>query len=83
MEVAGFQNARFFLQYAFIYLFFMFKQKRYKLDVSSNAKAGIRLIRECEKMKKLMSANSQEIPLNVECLMEDRDVSGRFKRYYI
>ncbi|KAL9971511.1 hypothetical protein ACROYT_G017682 [Oculina patagonica] len=55
-------------------------KKRYKLDVSTNAKAGIRLIRECEKMKKLMSANSQEIPLNVECLMEDRDVSGRFKR---
>lgn len=56
-----------------------FKQ-RYKLDVSTNAKAGIRLIRECEKMKKLMSANSQEIPMHVECIMEDRDVSGRFKR---
>lgn len=52
------------------------------MDVSTNAKAGIRLIRECEKMKKLMSANSQEIPLNVECIMDDRDVSGRFKRYY-
>lgn len=53
------------------------------MDVSTNAKAGIRLIRECEKMKKLMSANSQEIPLNVECIMDDRDVSGRFKRYYM
>ena len=73
----------FYSMLLFIYLFFIFKQKRYKLDVSSNAKAGIRLIRECEKMKKLMSANSQEIPLNVECLMEDRDVSGRFKRYDI
>lgn len=56
-------------------------QKKYKLDASSNAKAGIRLIRECEKLKKLMSANSDEIPMNIECLMEDRDVTGRMKRY--
>lgn len=27
-----------------------------------------------------MSANSQEIPLNIECFMEDKDVSGRMKR---
>ena len=56
-------------------------QQRYKLDVASNVKAGIRLIRECEKLKKLMSANSQDIPLNIECLMEDRDVTGKMKRY--
>lgn len=56
-----------------------FKTK-YRLDVSTNAKAGIRLLRECEKLKKLMSANSQEIPLNIECLMDDKDVAGRFKR---
>ena len=53
------------------------------MDVASNPKAGIRLIRECEKTKKLMSANSQEIPLNIECLMEDRDVTGKFKRYFL
>lgn len=53
---------------------------KYKLDVSTNAKACIRLLRECEKLKKLMSANSQEIPLNIECLMDDKDVAGRFKR---
>ena len=58
-----------------------FKQKKYKLDASTNAKAGIRLIRECEKLKKLMSANSNELPMNIECLMEDRDVTGRLKRY--
>ena len=56
-------------------------QIKYKLDVSTNAKACIRLLRECEKLKKLMSANSQEIPLNIECLMDDKDVAGRFKRY--
>ncbi|XP_044176399.1 97 kDa heat shock protein-like isoform X1 [Acropora millepora] len=55
-------------------------KQRYKLDVASNVKAGIRLIRECEKLKKLMSANSQDIPLNIECLMEDRDVTGKMKR---
>lgn len=55
-------------------------KKKYKLDASTNAKAGIRLIRECEKLKKLMSANSNELPMNIECLMEDRDVTGRLKR---
>ena len=58
-----------------------FSQEKYKLDASKNVKAGIRLIRECEKLKKLMSANSEEIPLNIECLMEDRDVTGKMKRY--
>ncbi|CAH3018025.1 unnamed protein product [Porites evermanni] len=55
-------------------------KKKYKLDVSTNAKANIRLLRECEKLKKLMSANSEDIPMNVECLMEDTDVTGRLKR---
>lgn len=55
-------------------------KKKYKLDVASNLKAGIRLIRECEKLKKLMSANSQDIPMNIECLMEDTDVTGKMKR---
>jgi len=55
-------------------------KKKYKLDASSNVKAGIRLIRECEKLKKLMSANSDVIPMNIECLMEDTDVTGKLKR---
>ena len=59
----------------------LFEQKKYKLDASSNVKAGIRLIRECEKLKKLMSANSDVIPMNIECLMEDTDVTGKLKRY--
>lgn len=55
-------------------------KKRYKIDVKSNTRALIRLRDECEKLKKLMSANSTGIPLNIECLMEDKDVSGRFSR---
>lgn len=38
-------------------------------------------MQECEKkLKKLMSSNTTEIPLNIECFMEDTDVSGRMKR---
>ena len=43
-------------------------------------KAHLRLRNECEKMKKLMSANSNEIPMNIECWMDDKDVTGRMKR---
>ena len=35
---------------------------------------------ECEKLKKLMSANSTPIPLNIECFMDDKDVRGKMKR---
>lgn len=54
--------------------------KRYKINVRSNPRAYARLLQESERLKKLMSANSQEIPLNIECFMEDKDVSGRMKR---
>lgn len=56
-----------------------FKTK-YKINVSSNAKASIRLLAECEKIKKQMSANSTKLPLNIECFMEDKDVSSHFSR---
>eukprot|EP00051_Salpingoeca_urceolata_P026766 m.478571 g.478571 ORF g.478571 m.478571 type:complete len:941 (+) comp21167_c0_seq1:135-2957(+) len=55
------------------------KEKK-KLDVKSNARAKIRLETECDKLKHLMSANSTRIPLNVECLMEDTDVSSAMDR---
>ena len=35
---------------------------------------------ECEKLKKLMSANNTVIPLNIECFMDDKDVTGRLQR---
>lgn len=53
---------------------------RYKLDVRSNLKAYMRLTQECEKLKKLMSANSTNIPLNIECFMNDKDVTGKMDR---
>ncbi|XP_072119053.1 heat shock protein 105 kDa isoform X1 [Mobula birostris] len=56
-----------------------FKTK-YKLDVKSNIRALLRLYQECEKLKKLMSANSMDTPLNIECFMNDIDVAGKMKR---
>lgn len=35
---------------------------------------------EAEKLKKQMSANSTTLPLNIECFMNDKDVSGEMKR---
>lgn len=53
---------------------------RYKLDVRSNKRAIIRLYTECEKLKKQMSSIALELPINIECFMEDKDVSGKMKR---
>ena len=49
---------------------------RYKLDVRSNKKATLKLMTEAEKLKKLMSANQNSLPLNIECFMNDIDVKG-------
>ncbi|XP_004577610.2 heat shock protein 105 kDa isoform X4 [Ochotona princeps] len=56
-----------------------FKAK-YKLDAKSKIRALLRLYQECEKLKKLMSSNSTDIPLNIECFMNDKDVSGKMNR---
>lgn len=50
-----------------------------KLDIKSNAKASFKLRAACEKVKKMLSANT-EAPLNVECLMDDQDVRGSLNR---
>lgn len=55
-------------------------QSRYKLNVKSNKRAVIRLYTECEKLKKQMSSIALELPINIECFMEDKDVSGKMKR---
>jgi len=55
-------------------------QARYKLDVKSNKKACLKLLTEAEKLKKLMSANSNALPLNIECFMNDIDVKGKMDR---
>lgn len=43
-------------------------------------RAFVRLLAEVEKLKKQMSANSTTLPLNIECFMNDKDVSGELKR---
>lgn len=56
-----------------------FKSK-YNLNVLSNQRAIVRLLQECEKLKKQLSANPQVLPLNIECFMEDKDVSSSMGR---
>ncbi|XP_073197192.1 heat shock 70 kDa protein 4L isoform X3 [Lepidochelys kempii] len=53
---------------------------KYKLNVKENARALLRLYQESEKLKKLMSANSSDLPLNIECFMDDLDVSSKMNR---
>uniref|UniRef100_A0A3P9BLM0 Heat shock protein family A (Hsp70) member 4 like n=1 Tax=Maylandia zebra TaxID=106582 RepID=A0A3P9BLM0_9CICH len=55
---------------------------KYKLNVRDNPRAVLRLYQECEKLKKLMSANSSDLPLNIECFMNDIDVSSRMNRLH-
>ncbi|ORY43782.1 HSP70-domain-containing protein [Rhizoclosmatium globosum] len=53
--------------------------KKYKMNIRSNPKALFRLRQGCEKVKKILSANSVTM-LNVECLMDDKDVSAEVHR---
>jgi heat shock protein 4 len=55
-----------------------FKEK-YKLDINTNAKAKTRVATAVEKIKKILSANAQA-PLNIESLMDDKDVRAVLKR---
>lgn len=55
-------------------------RKKYQLDVRSQIRALLRLYQECEKLKKLMSANASDLPLNIECFMNDLDVAGKMNR---
>jgi heat shock protein 4 len=54
-------------------------KEQYDIDVYSNARACSRLRAACEKLKKVLSANL-EAPINIECLMDEKDVSGFIKR---
>ncbi|TRY71201.1 hypothetical protein TCAL_10670 [Tigriopus californicus] len=53
---------------------------KYKIDALSNKKALLKLTAEGEKLKKQMSANTNKLPLNIECFMEDKDVSASVDR---
>ncbi|KAH7280353.1 hypothetical protein KP509_37G063200 [Ceratopteris richardii] len=54
-------------------------KEEYKIDVLSNARACQCLRAACEKMKKVLSAKL-EAPLNIECLIDEKDVKGFLKR---
>ncbi|XP_014522749.1 heat shock 70 kDa protein 16 [Vigna radiata var. radiata] len=54
-------------------------KEEYHIDVYSNTKACFRLRAACEKLKKVLSANL-EAPLNIECLMDEKDVKGFISR---
>ncbi|XP_028788943.1 heat shock 70 kDa protein 15-like [Neltuma alba] len=54
-------------------------KEEYKIDVFQNARACLRLRAACEKLKKVLSANPGA-PLNIECLMDEKDVRGFIKR---
>jgi len=53
---------------------------KYKIDARANKRAYVRLLTEVEKIKKQMSANSTKLPLNIECFMNDIDVSSSMQR---
>ncbi|XP_055691942.1 heat shock 70 kDa protein 4 isoform X2 [Lutzomyia longipalpis] len=53
---------------------------KYKIDPRTNARAYLRLLTEVEKIKKQMSANSTVLPFNIECFMNDMDVSSNLQR---
>lgn len=55
-------------------------QEKYKINAKGNARAWLRLLTEVEKIKKQMSANSTKLPLNIECFMDDKDVSSSIQR---
>ncbi|KAL6873796.1 hypothetical protein ACP4OV_013878 [Aristida adscensionis] len=52
---------------------------RYQIDVLGNVKASMRLRAACEKAKKVLSANAEAV-VNIECLMEEKDVRGVIRR---
>merc|ERR1719259_451772 len=54
--------------------------KKYKIQPLENHRARLRLTNEVEKLKKQLSANSNRLPLNIECFMNDIDVSGGIDR---
>ncbi|XP_058074803.1 heat shock 70 kDa protein 15-like [Magnolia sinica] len=71
-------GGRDFDEVLFRYFAAKFKEE-YKIDVYQNARACLRLRTACEKLKKMLSANP-EAPLNIECLMDEKDVRGFIKR---
>lgn len=54
--------------------------KKYKINARQNPRAWLRLLAESEKLKKQMSANSTKLPLNIDCFMDEIDVTSSMSR---
>ncbi|KAH9484808.1 Heat shock protein hsp88 [Psilocybe cubensis] len=67
------------IDYALMQHFAKEFKTKYKIDVLSNPKATFRLAAGCEKIKKVLSANT-DAPLNVESIMNDVDASSKLTR---
>lgn len=67
------------IDYALIQHFAAEFSKKYKIDVLSNPKAIFRLSTQVERLKKMLSANTEGI-LNVESIMNDIDASSKLTR---
>ncbi|KAI1853363.1 hypothetical protein JX265_000141 [Neoarthrinium moseri] len=52
---------------------------KYKIDITTNPKAMVRVDAAAEKLKKILSAN-QQAPMNIESLMNDIDVTAMITR---
>lgn len=54
-------------------------EKKLQIDINTEPRARARVLVAAEKMKKILSAN-QQAPLNIEMLMNDKDVSSSMTR---
>ena len=59
--------------------FAAYVKEKYRMDVTGDVKAMLKLRKECERVKLHLSANSK-VQFNVEYIMNDRDVSGSIDR---
>lgn len=55
-------------------------QQKYRVNARQNPRAYLRLLTEVEKLKKQMSANSTKLPLNIDCFIDEIDVTSSMSR---
>ncbi len=55
-------------------------KKKYKIDSLARPKQMLRLLTECEKVKKVMSTVTNPQTLSIECFADDKDVTGKTSR---
>ncbi|KAF1743336.1 hypothetical protein MXB_607 [Myxobolus squamalis] len=55
-------------------------QRKHNLDIESNRKAQLKLLAECESLKKLLNTTTSQLPLRIECLYNDIDFNSTVSR---